>query len=115
MTSIVNLAPAPKTNGGGLPAGGVKGYGIDRDFIARIANPSYRPFMAALAHKPALPSEQIPAVTVIAEEAQQLSDAKCEAMLARKRLANRKYFAALSPEKRKAMLEKKRLAYAKAH
>jgi len=52
MTSIVNLAPEPKRNGGGLPAGGVKGYGIDRDFIARFNESGYRPFMAAKAHAP---------------------------------------------------------------
>jgi len=52
MTSIINLSPEPKKSGGGYPAGGVKGYGIDRDFIARFNESGYRPFMAARQHAP---------------------------------------------------------------
>jgi len=52
MTSIVNLAPEPKRNGGGLPAGGVKGYGIDRDFSMARYDGFDNAFMAAKAHKP---------------------------------------------------------------
>lgn len=73
-----------------LPPTTRAGRGIDRDFIARIAEPGYCPFMAAKSHAPAPAPEQQAARQAAeaqqAEAAQQMADAKREERLVKRRI-----------------------------